>query len=270
MILHYVSSNGNDFDLKVGRLRMRSADFHAYRWEPMTVEQKYGSKVYRFDKTALTYTAQLSVFGTMDEKRTYLNLLHAAFDHDIYNMTPGKIVHGEYSIECYIIASNTYYENPFIYNDLSIYCPYPFWMIQKKYELRAQDADEYEYLDFPYGFPYDYKATLPGYTVVENHGEAPANYQLTIYGPAINPIITIGDMPIGVKATIGSSERVVISSTDKTVTLYGAVTKNLFNARLKGQSMFNRIPPGGNTVLWSGSFNADLILYEERSEPLWI
>lgn len=270
MILHYISSNGNSFDLKVGHLRMRTADFHTYEWTPQAVVQQYGEKPYRFDRNARTYAAELSVFGTMDEKRTFLNLLHAAFDHDIINMTPGRIVHGEYEIECYITMSNTYYEAPFIYNSLSIYCPYPSWKREGRYELREAEEKIYPFLDYPFGYEYDYKAVLPGYTVISNSSEAPAQYKLIIYGPVTNPIVSVDGIKIGVYATIGANERVEISSVDKTVIQYGSVEKNLFNQRIKTNSLFDRISSGEHTVIWSGNFNADLILYEERSEPLWI
>lgn len=270
MILYYKSSNGNSYDLKVGHLRMRTADFHTYGWEPQAVQQQYGESVYRFDKPAITYSAQFSVFGTLDEQRTYLNLLHAAFDHDIINNTPGKIVHGEYEIECYITMSNTYFERPFIYNEISIYCPNPFWVKTKLYELRYSDNDTYKYLDYPYGYNYDYKAKLPGYAMIANLGEAPAPFRLIIYGSVVNPYIVIDDTEIGVNTMIGSAERVEISSQDKTVILYGKTQRNLFNSRTKGKSIFEKITSGEHRIIWNGTFNADLILYEERSEPLWI
>lgn len=270
MILYYKSSNGQDYNLKVGHLRMRTADFHTYTWTPAAVTQQYGERPYRFEKAPMTYTAQLSVFGTMDEKKTFLNLLHAAFDHDIYNMTPGKIVHGEYEIECYITMSSTYYDNPYIYNDLTIYCPYPAWKREIKTELREADEIIYPFLGYPHGYNYDYKGVLPGYAQVINTAEAPAQYKLVIYGAVTNPLVMVDDIAIGVNATIGANERVEISSIDKTVISYGSVKKNLFNQRVKTSSLFNRIAPGEHTILWSGNFNADLILYEERSEPLWI
>ena len=106
--------------------------------------------------------------------------------------------------------------------------------------------------------------------MIANRSEAAAPYKLIIYGPATNPVITIDGIQIGVNATIGADERVEISSVDKTVILKGAVDKNLFNARIKDTSMFEGIRSGDHPVMWSGAFNADLIMYEERSEPLWI
>ena len=272
MNLIYTSSNGMNFDLKVGPFRTRTADYHNFEWEPQTIQQQYGSKVYRFDKPAKEYETTLTVFGTLEERKKQLNLLHAAFDNDIVTMTPGRITHGMYYIECYITSSETYYDKPWTQNMLQIFCPYPFWRRDIDYHLKVEDVDEYEYLDFPYDFPYDYRAKLPGYANVLNPGIKKADWDMAINGYVLNPIVVIGDMSVGVNALIGAGETLYISSKNKTVkkvNQYGVET-NLFNYRLKANSIFEPLPSGDLPVLWSGTFDIDLTVYEERSEPLWI
>lgn len=271
MILKYTSSNGQIFDLKVGRFRTRTADYHNYSWKPQVTNLQYGANVYRFDRDVVTYETTMTVFGTLDEKRTFLNLLHAAFDHDIITNTPGRITHGSHYIECYIIASSTYYDNPWTNNELSIYCPYPFWRRDIEHKLTAAEADEYEYLDYPYDFQFDYQATLPGYSMITNPGVKAADWKMEIQGPVTNPLVVIGDMSVGVNAAIGSGETLVISSRNKTVIKTSANGEtNLFNARIKTNSIFEPLPSGELAVMWSGQFDIGLTVYEERSEPLWI
>ena len=272
MILKYTSSNGQTFDLKVGRFRTRTADYHLYAWEPQTIKQQYGANVYRFDRAAKTYQTKLTVFGNLDERKTFLNILHAAFEHDIVTLTPGRITHGQYYIECYITSVNTYYEEPWTQNDLAIFCPYPFWRHDTEYTLHAADADEYQYLDFPYGFLYDYKATLPGFYMVQNPGVKPADWEMRIKGYANNPMVVINGMSVGVNAVIGADETLIISSRNKTVVKVAAngVQVNLFNARLKTNSIFDPLPYGELPIMWSGAFDIVLTIFEERSEPLWI
>lgn len=272
MILQYQSSNGNVFDLKVGHIRTRTADYHTYRWKPQVVSQQYGDRVYRFDKDAVTYSSLLSVFGSIDERKQWLNLLHAAFEHDIVNMTPGKITHGMYSIDCYITMSSTYYEEPWTQNKIDIYCPYPFWSQKKLIELKNRDGEsEYPYLDFDYDYDYDFKATLPGYGRINNDAVAPCQWEIVIPGPVTNPIISVDGKVIGVYATIGTEETLYISSKDKTVyKLHDGAKTNLFNNRVKGESMFEPFTSGGHAVSWSGLFNISLTMFMERSEPPWI
>lgn len=272
MILKYTSSNGQTYDLKVGRFRTRTADYHDFSWIPQVIKKQYGATVYRFDRDAKAYTTTLSVFGSDAERRTFLNLLHAAFDHDIVTMTPGRITHGEYYIDCFITESSTFYDDPWTQNTLKIFCPYPFWRHDIRYYLHTADAAEYEYLDYPHGFPYDYKATLPGYAMVTNPGVKPAEWELRIKGYVENPIIVIGGMSVGVNALIGSGETLVISSKNKTVVKIAdnGIKTNLFNARLKDHSIFEPLQSGEMSVMWSGTYDAELTVFEERSEPLWI
>lgn len=268
MILQYTSSNGQVFDLKVAPFRTRTADYTSYNWTPQVIQQQYGANVYRFDKNAKTYQTVMTVFGNESERRQYLNILHAAFEHDIITMTPGRITHGMYYIECYIIASSVAYSKPWTNNTLSIYCPDPFWRRDIDYTLTAGAiSDTYEYLDYPFGFPYDYKGTLNGYSMIINPGVKSAEWKLTIKGRVDHPVVVIDGRSIGVNVFVGDDETLVISSRDKTV-MKGDL--NLFNARAKTADYFDPIPSGEHSVIWSGLFDAELTVYEERSEPLWI
>lgn len=269
MLLKYTSSNGQVFDLKCEPFRTRTADYTSYSWTPQEIKQQYGANVYRFDKGVRTYQTVLTVFGSDAERRQWLNLLHAAFEHDIFTMTPGRISHGMYYIECYIVSSSVAYSKPWTNNTISIYTPYPFWRRDIDYSLSAsgETGDTYEWLDYPHGFPYDYKATLPGYSMITNPGVKAADWKLTINGRVENPIVVIDGRSIGVNAVIGSGETLVISSRDKTV-MKGET--NLFNSRIKSPEFFDPIPSGEHSVMWSGLYDVDLTVYEERSEPLWI
>ena len=272
MILQYQSSNGQVFDLKVGHIRTRTANYHTYNWKPQVIDQQYGARVYRFDKEAVAYESLLSIFGSLEERKQWLNILHSAFEHDIVNMTPGRITHGMYSIECYITMSNTYYEEPFTQNEITIYCPYPFWSRSTTHRLRNQGGEkEYPYLDFDYDFEYDFQAKLSGYASIQNEAVAPCDWEMVIYGPVTNPLVSIDGMIVGVYAVIGTGEKVVISSRDKTVKrIAGNAEGNLFNQRYKGNSIFERLPSGSHLVIWSGEFDVDITTYAERSEPPWI
>lgn len=271
MILYYTSSNGEVFNLKAGKLRTRTANYHTYEWSPQAVSQQYGEKVYRFDKSASVYSTTISVFGSLADRRQQLNRLHNAFNTDIYNMTPGRIMHGAYYIECYITVSSTYPENPYTQNELNIYCPYPFWMRDSTYKFLPVEEPEYPYLDYTYDYQYDYKAKLPGKGIIENPGERGANFTLTIYGATTDPKIVLNGIEVGAVTSLGSAEELVVDTRDKTVKKYGLIEKNFFNSRIKGPvSMFTQLPPGVFSVHWNGEFAFDLVVHEERSEPLWI
>lgn len=271
MILQYISSNGNAFDLKVGNLRTRTANFHDWEWIPQVHEQRYGERVYRFDKNAIVYTATMSVFGSLEKRKEVLNLLHGSFESDIYNMTPGRIVHGAFYIDCYITFSSTGYENPFTNNTINIYCPYPFWIRDNRYRFEiVHDDTPYEYLDYDYNYEYDYSRVLIGRGVVDNPGHGAADFTLTIYGSTAAPFIKIDGVKVGAMASIGDGEKLVVDTKSKTVYKYGNEIVDCFNSRYKNRSIFEKLAPGTHEIIWSGKFAFDLDIHEERSEPFWI
>lgn len=271
MILQYKSSNGNLFDLKVGNIRTRTANFHDFEWIPRGHEQRFGEKVYRFDKDPVVYSATMSVFGSLDRRKEVLNLLHGSFEADIHNMKPGRITHGAFYIDCYITFSSTGYENPFTNNTINIYCPYPFWIRDNRYRFEVvQDDTPYEYLDYPYDYNYDFSRVLIGHGVANNPGSGGADFTLTIYENTTQPFIKIDGVRIGAMVSVGEGERLVIDTKTKTVYKYGTEAVNCFNSRYKDVSIFEKLAPGDHEIIWSGKFAFDLDIHEERSEPFWI
>lgn len=274
MILKYESSNGSTFDLKVKPIRTRSANFHDYSWTAQTIQLQYGDRVTRFDKAAAVYTAILDISGSESARRATLNALHAAFDADIYSMQAGKIVHGDYYIHCFITYSSTYYDNPWTKNEITIYCPYPFWVQEHKFEFfKHEDTPGAEgYLDYDFDFDYDFNSGLTDQAVINNPGAGSANYRAIFYGPCTDPYMFLDGVKIGVNTLLLTGEYLVIDSRNHTVYKVGVdgSRTNCYNDRVKSTtSIFEKIASGEHAALWPGTFGFDLIVFEERSEPLW-
>lgn len=179
---------------------------------------------------------------------------------------------GEY-LSCRVISSaKTDWNIP---RDVTVTCRIrvddPVWRHSDSYNISFSDETAYQYLDFPYDFKYDYKGVLPGYTSIDNESTEPADYILTIHGPAVNPKVVINGIPVGAYVALGSAQDLVISTKDKTVTkVYGTIAENQFNNRYKGDvSMFTKLPVGTVSMLWSGQFDFDIEVVEERREPAW-
>lgn len=271
MILKYQSSNGQVFDLKEAKIKTRTADFHDYTWVPQTVERQYGTAVSGFRKDAKTYTIVATALGTLEQKRNNLNLLHEAFDHDIRNLTPGRIVHGAFYIDCYMTQVSTTYEEPWTQNQFVAYCPNPFWARDEVLRLEPQVIEDPGGIDLPYDLPYDLGRVQIGYGMIENLASGASDMTLRFYGSCSNPFIRIDGHMYGVNVVLGEGEYVEINTALKTVTAhYQSGEANVFNLRTKRESVFDRIRPGNHEVEWSGSFPVEVVIHEERSEPLWI
>ena len=278
MILKYESSNGKTFDLKVSPLRARTADFHDYSWNPQVVNLQYGDKVTRFDRKAATYKMKLDVSGTLPERRQALNRLHEAFDHDIWNQTPGRIIHGDYYINGYVIVSKTGYNEPYTENEINIYCPDPFWIKESVYQFKKWQPVPSVYLEFPYGYAYDYRSIEASDTTLNVSGVLDADFKIKFYN--FEHIFSIGVKIGGINRYVNIAPAVTdmleFDTATKTIYHYeehdGEYEKiNAFDKRGKGSvSVFTPIKPGLVPVIWDRSFDFDLTIYERRSEPPWI
>lgn len=123
---------------------------------------------------------------------------------------------------------------------------------------------------YPHDYPFNYGSSTTAKVIV-NPGFVASNFRLAVDGPCINPAVTIGGNLYQVNVTVASGEYLKIDSSAKTVTLYGSsgTQTNVFNSRNREAYIFEKIPAGTNAVVWSGDFNFEITLLEERSEPQW-
>lgn len=270
MILKYISSNGQVFDFKGARLRTRAADFHDYAWTPQTVARQFGVDVNSFKADARSYTLTATAFGTLAQKKDYLNLLHAAFDADIRSLTPGRLVHGAFYIDCYMTQVSTTYEEPWTQNTFTVYCPRPFWVRDDVTRIEARDVQRTG-LGYPYGYDYDLGREPIALTTIENLSTGAADFTIRLHGSTNNPVVYVDGREVGVWVPLGVDEYAEIDTAKRTVTAYLVHGEmNAFNLRTKNRLIFDPLSPGKHTLIWSGEFAIDFILHEERSEPLWI
>lgn len=122
-----------------------------------------------------------------------------------------------------------------------------------------------------FGLPFDFVKPRGRRTIDNTTAFSDSNFILTIYGFVDTPSILIAGHPYVVNTTIYEGERVIIDSAAGTVKKIGRLGEetNLYNSRGKEYSAFQKIPPGVQTVNWSGGFGFDILLYDERSEPKW-
>lgn len=254
MTLTYTSSNGQTFNLRGDTIRTRTAAVNDYRWLPQIVSRQYGAYVKQFNKNPLQFSILLDIAGSISDRMETLNELHEAFDHDILSMTPGRIHVGDYYLDCYITFSSTFYKRPWTQNEILVYAPYPFWQKDHVYQFSGRVSP-----------------TVPQY--VTNPGAGSAEFILTIYGPVDSYndcFIWCDSRKIGCTTQLLEDDKVVINSREKTVTMITPTeTIDAFTARLREGSIFERVKPGDSLIEWSGEMTFDMVICEERSEPLW-
>ena len=201
-----------------------------------------------------------------------IDALHEDFELDVRTKRPGRVIWGDYYIDCYISESSTEPDEADIWTDnkLNFYCPYPFWVKEETKEFFPKSVPAgQEYLDYPFDYMYDYFYGNPGIGTWQTDFPFESMFKLTVYGPVSDPRVQINGYPYQVFTTLAEGEYLVIDSRHNTITKYpsGGNPVNLFDNRDKTNSVFKAIPGGTLQFNWSGAFGFDLTLYKERSEP---
>ena len=273
-MVKYQNSIWEIYSLQEFGVKIKNAKLHSYSWNVIERKHRFGAAVRDFKKDAIEYKIELRISGTDNRKKEIENILFEAFERDINTKRPGKLLYDDYYIECYITASETSPDEYFgLKKTITAYCPYPFWIKETTYQYFPEPPEAVKYTELEEGimfpeFPFDF-CTEIGEEVLINPSFNDSNFIMTIYGFAENPQVNIAGHPYKVEATINEGEQLVINSLTHTVQKIGRLGEitNLYNARGKIYSVFKKIPPGTNTLQWSGGFGVDIKLFDERSEP---
>ena len=274
MILKYIASSGNEYDLNADELRTREANYHKWSWDFNGTDLQYGKRVADVTRTAMEYDTTLTFAGSLVQRKEAVENLHQDFELDVRNMTPGRIIWGEWYIDCYISDSSTTPDELIRWtdNEIKIYCPHPFWIREATRQFYPKSVPaEQIFLDYEFDYQYDYHFGNPGTAIWQRDFPFVSEFKLTIYGPVSQPRILINSHAYQINDTLGETEYAVIDSRDNIIMKYamGGQVTNIFDLRDKQESVFDPIPAGPLRFAWSGAFGFDLTLYEERSEPRW-
>ena len=261
------------------KLYINENDLHDYEWKQVSE----GDKISAFEKEITTKKLPLRIIGAdITEKNSILNKLFQLGEKDVLTMKYGRLVVGEYYLKCYLTGSSkkNYLKKALRYaeDEITVTTDYPYWIKEIKYSYVVGDAPAPEgeiittkrNLDYNYDFPIDYLSNM-GSRALYNSAIVDSNFKMIIYGAVTNPQIKINGHVYQVNVALIATEYVTIDSVSKTIVKhnYDGTETNVFNLRNKESYIFERIAAGVNMLIWDGTFRFDLILYDERSEPLW-
>lgn len=271
--LHYIASSGNVYNMKADGIRTKKANYHKWKWGVNGTALQYGLRVSDFTMKPAEYETTLIFEGSYNDRKELIEALHEDFELDVRTMRPGRIIWGDYYIDCFVISSSTEPNaqlDLWTDNTVKLYCPHPFWIKEETKEFfpRSVPAGQV-FLDYPFDYQYDYFYGNPGIGTWQTGFPFESKFKLTIYGAVSDPRIQINGYPYQVFSTLAEGEYLVIDSRNNTITKYpiSGNPVNLFDNRDKMYSVFKSIPGGMLKLNWTGAFGFDLTLFEERSEP---
>lgn len=274
-MIKYITSNNVEHNLD-GHFSVQQTDFNKYKWKVNGTSKRIGERINSIGMEPIEYSGVLTYTGGHPKCEEDLDSVIQAFEFDVANISPGKLVLGDWYINCLITSSSTneYGEN-YIKKNVGIYCPYPRWIREKKYSYykEAEESENEDFLDFPFDFLIDLHSDS-NYSSgsIRNELLTPAHFKMVIYGPCVNPLISIAGHVYQVNTVVSADEYLVINSRDEKVyrVTRNGLKINEFNNRNKQSPVFEKIPAGTSSVVWNRSFGFDIVLFQERSEPEWI
>lgn len=252
-----------------GGLYLNNNDLHSYGWDYIS----RNDKISFFTRTIVEKALPVRVkCDSRNAGYQLMNDLMEKADKDILSREPGKLIVGDYYLNCYL-SRNTKesydLQNGIFYAELTVITDQPSWVKETTQKFDPGSGGSGQNLDFPFDFPYDF-ASPSASTEIQN-GFSDSDFKLTIYGEVTDPAITIGGHAYQITGHVDDNEYLVIDSREKTITLVeeDGTQVNWFSKRNRANYIFQKIPSGTSSVLWSGDFIFDVTLFEERSEPKW-
>lgn len=260
MIVYYENSNGEKVNLLKAPYRTTKADWFDSDWS----ESSEG-----YEKTVM-----IDVFGARSEFQDNMEQLYRVLAYDSENGTYGRLyVNGAY-LRCNVLKTEKTNWKGYVYSEIEITFSAPelVWIVELEKEFfRSSSAGDTSGKEYKYDYPYEYTEDIAGNEEWNVDHITDSDFQMIIYGPCVNPKVTINDYPYEVTITLESGEYLIIDSQENLVVKCKAngEQENAFEERGLEKSVFEKIPAGLLKLVWSGEFGFDLTLFLNRREPLW-
>lgn len=270
--IYYINSKNEKIYLDKYPFKMLSeTSLFDYEWR---YETKRNNKVKNIKKTTRTATLSVVVSGQTSEEY-YQNIaqLYEALDYDCAIGSPGKLYFGRYYLQCYFYKG----EKPKKYLNVkqstvsfTVVTDLVNWVKETvtSYRNRQVTGTDVNGIDYPHDYKHDYMSAIQ---TVNNTSFYPSDFVLTIYGPCMEPAITIGENIYMVHTTLDTGDYLVIDSRNRKITkvLNDGTHVNEFSKRDKEHYVFEKIIQGINPVTWESNFDFDISILDERGEPKW-
>lgn len=267
MIVRYVNHNGTEVNLNKEPYKMLVSDLLDYEWEVSTTSNRIVGFGYTVREKALNIDVHRSKSAGAREN---MNALTEIFETDILSGIPGRLYINDQYMTCYIKSSekDNWGADQIIQCEYGIITDFPFWITETEFSFKISDITSTDNKRYPYKYPYRYANGMNNTYIINPHFTE-ANFKLRIYGPVVNPQVGIGGYPYLVNIMLEKGEYLEINSMKETVekVAVNGERESVFHNRAKKKSIFKKVPPGKQEIVWPGTFYFDLLIYEERSEP---
>ena len=230
-----------------------------------------GGRITGFDREISEMSLDVWLDGPEDERRRLADVT----SYDVRVGKPGTLYAGDCRMSCWIpgIAPHDWYQLPGLFGaELTIVADDPVWVREAAVTLESRDDRDLGGLNYPHDYPHDYLHSGGSSLVIENPFRLPAKCDIYIPGPASDPYVIIAGNRYQVRDSIDRGQLLVIRGFGERgifVRHSDGTERNVFDKRVSedGARPFAEIPVGRSVAKWSGSYNVEVVMYEERTLP---
>lgn len=266
----YINGQNEHFNFGEEGVFVNESSLRDYEWNVVSENNKISNLNKKITNRSLPIVI---LCDTEEEGIKKKNSLFEVLEKDALKVTPGRIILGSYYMKCVCTGSkkSQYLQSKRLLSlTLTLTTDSPNWVKETTSHFAPAAQQQGRNLDFKRDFKYDYTSEFKNKTL-NNTDFVESNFIMCIYGPATNPTVYIGGHEYTVNTELSNNEYLTINSIEKTIVLtkYDGTLVNCFGDRNKDSYVFEKIPSGNNIVTWNGTFDFDVTLCEERSEPKW-
>lgn len=268
----YRNHRGEEFRFDENGAFLNAGGLRDYSWKIT----KKNNRISTIEKDVAQFKLNLFIIAPTEAQGIELkNRLFEVVEKDVLATEKGRLVVGDHYLPCFVTAStkSEYLKSARCMKvTLTVQTDAPYWIKESQHCFYTKlNAMEYPYLDYNFDYPIDYWISSRNPRVLRNSGFTDSNFKLVFYGDCVNPSVMIGGHLYQVNVTVNSGERVVIDSEKKTIVLIDRNRNetNIFGKRNRDSYIFQKIPAGLVAMDFDETFDFDVIIKEERSEPKW-
>lgn len=271
--IKYVNHLGEELAFGANGLYINASELHDFSWDVLSVHDKISG----FDRGIQTKSIPVRVLCTSAENGiARKNALFEIPEKDVLTNQHGTLYVNGYACDCFITESKKERYTVvdwYMEVTLTMVTDRPYWYLETVNEVAIDPEWEPEIagIDFPFGFDFGFGAIRYRETSLMNESFFDTKFRLVIHGKASNPSVFINGHEYSVDVDISEGDSLIIDSVTQKVYIEreGGQQENAFDQRNRESYIFQSLPSGELTVMWSNTFSFDLVLVEQRSEPRW-
>lgn len=258
-----------------GNLHLMKTDLLDHRWE----YESDGQRIWGLRLAAREFELPIGMLGGSLSERTEL---YRALEADAVAAELGTLEFQGYSLICLPVASSLaawWFSDGIEERSVEFVAPRPLWTreVVSRFPIVAASERDNVDLDYPHDYRHDWRRGTSAARTIRVDTVGPAEFRLIVYGPASNPLVTIGGNRYQVNVTVPASSRLELDTRDRTVRLVGAYgdATNCYDQRERGRRgggsyAFQPLPRGTSVITCDNTFGFDIIVHDERTEPAWV